>query len=417
MSAPIHAALTIPGSKSVTNRALILAALADGPSRLRRPLRSRDSLLMAGGLRALGVEIVDEGEDWIVHPGPLRGAASVDVGNAGTVMRFLPPVAALAAGEVSFDGDARSHERPIGPVITALRDLGAIIEDDGQGSLPMVVVGEGRLRGGEVTIDASASSQFVSALLLVGARTDHGILIRHVGATLPSQPHIDMTIAMLAAVGVEVDTSEVNAWKVPRSTIAAFDDVIEPDLSNAAPFLAAGIVTGGSVSIKDWPRHTTQAGDALRAILAEMGATVEWDGSDLRVSAGSELRGIDRDLHEVGELTPVIAALCALANSPSHLRGIAHLKLHETDRLAALANELNALGGDVTATADGLIVKPRPLHGGLWHSYDDHRIATAGAVLGLVVDGVQVENIETTGKTIPDFPGMWRHLTSTGRTA
>jgi 3-phosphoshikimate 1-carboxyvinyltransferase len=407
---PIHAALSIPGSKSATNRALILAALADGPSRLQQPLRSRDSLLMAAGLRALGVEIEDDGRDWVVTPNTLRGPASVDVGNAGTVMRFLPPVAALALGEVSFDGDPRSHERPLGPVITALRQLGAVIEDDHRGALPLVVVGSGHLRGGAVTIDASASSQFVSALLLVGARSDHGVIVRHVGGALPSQPHIDMTVAMLADVGVEVDTSEADVWKVPHASIAARDGVIEPDLSNAAPFLAAAMVTGGSVTVRDWPRSTTQAGDALRSLLAEMGAHVDLSDEGLTVSAGDSLLGLDRDLHDVGELTPVIAALCALASTPSHLRGIGHLKLHETDRLVALAHEINAVGGDATATDDGLIIRPRPLHGGLWHSYDDHRIATAGAVIGLAVDDILVENIATTGKTIPDFPGMWQAL-------
>lgn len=411
---PVRAVLSLPGSKSATNRALILAALAVSPSRLRAPLRSRDSLLMVEGLRGLGVEIRDEicdgGSDWIVSPAPLRGPAHVDVGNAGTVMRFLPPVAALASGEVAFDGDPRSHERPLGPVITALRDLGAVIEDDGRGALPLTVIGQGGLRGGEVAIDASASSQFVSALLLVGARTEHGLIVRHVGATLPSQPHIDMTVAMLADVGVDVDTHDTHIWRVPRASIAGRDAVIEPDLSNAAPFLAAALLTGGQVTIRDWPRSTTQAGDALRELLAEMGARVEWVDEGVCFSAGAGLQGIDRDLHDVGELTPVLAALCALADSPSHLRGIGHLTLHETDRLAALAAEINGLGGDVTATTDGLVIRPRPLHAGIFHSYDDHRIATAGAVLGLVVKDVQVENIATTSKTIPDFPGLWSQL-------
>jgi 3-phosphoshikimate 1-carboxyvinyltransferase len=275
-----------------------------------------------------------------------------------------------------------------------------------------MVRGTGGLRGGEVAIDASASSQFVSALLLVGARTDHGVIVRHVGATLPSQPHIDMTVAMLADVGVQVDTNTTHVWRVQRTTIAARDGVIEPDLSNAAPFLAAAMVTGGSVTIRDWPKSPPQAGDQLRIILAEMGATVEWSSEGLTLSADSGIQGIERNLHDVGELTPVIAALCALADSPSHLFGIGHLKLHETDRLVALAAEINRLGGDVTATDDGLQIRPRPLHGGVFHSYDDHRIATAGTVIGLLVDGVEVENIATTGKTIPDFPGMWRSLVS-----
>jgi 3-phosphoshikimate 1-carboxyvinyltransferase len=407
---PVHAVISIPGSKSVTNRALVLAALAAEPSRLIKPLRSRDTLLMLSGLRAMGTSIDDEGENWLVTPRPLRGPASIDVGNAGTVMRFLPPVAALADGDISFDGDPRSHERPLCPVVEALRGLGATVDDDSRLALPLVVRGRGSLRGGEVSIDATSSSQFVSALLLVGAASEHGILLRHVGGSLPSQPHIDMTIAMLRDVGVEVDTTEVNRWQVLPTTIKGRDLVIEPDLSNAAPFLAAALATGGSVTVNDWPRTTTQPGDHLRAILEQMGAEVSWTGGGLTVTGTGTIRGVDLDLHAVGELTPVIAALCTLAQSRSQLRGIAHLKLHETDRLVALESEINRMGGNATATEDGLIIEPRPLHGSEFRTYDDHRLATAAAVLGLVVPDVRIENVGTTSKTLPDFPGMWQEL-------
>lgn len=364
---------------------------------------------MADGLRSLGIDIDELADEWILTPSPLKGPARIDVGNAGTVMRFLPAVAALAVGEVFFDGDPRSYERPVKPVIDALRSLGAEIDDEGRGSLPLKVIGSGQLDGGVVEIDASSSSQFISALLLIGAATTHGITIKHVGPSLPSMPHIEMTIDMLAEAGVEVETPSTHTWHVAPQQIQTQAIHVEPDLSNAAPFMAAAMVCGGEVIIKDWPRETTQAGDHLREIFSAMGAEISFVNDGLLIKGGS-LHGITRDLHEVGELTPVIAALCALADSPSELTGIAHLRLHETDRLEALACEINGLGGRVTATNDGLIIEPTPLHAGTFHTYDDHRLATAGAVLGLAVDGVFVENIETTRKTIPDFVGLWSQL-------
>ena len=403
----IDAVLKIPGSKSVTNRALILAALADGTSNLIGPLQSRDTWLMAAGLRSIGVEIEDVGSDWKITRGKLRGPATIDVGNAGTVMRFLPPVAALATGAIRFDGDPRSHERPIGPVISGLRTIGATVNDDGRNAIPLTVEGHGSLRGGEVSIDASASSQFVSAMLLVAPATHDGITVRHIGASLPSTPHINMTVQMLRKFGAIVDDSEVHVWRVESGPLLPQRMVIEPDLSNAAPFLGAALVTGGSVTIRDWPTSTAQPGDELRNLLAMMGADVEFVPEGLRVSAGETLVGIDFDLHEVGELTPVIAAICALASTKSLLRGIGHLRLHETDRLTALATEINRLGGKVIEGPDSLEIHPQRLHGGLFHTYDDHRIATAGALIGLIVPGVEIENIETTQKTIPDFVGLW----------
>ncbi|MDX3077696.1 3-phosphoshikimate 1-carboxyvinyltransferase [Streptomyces sp. NPDC088354] len=421
-SAPVDATVTVPGSKSVTNRALVLAALASEPGWLRRPLRSRDTVLMAEALRSMGVQI-DEvvnpygGEAWRVIPAGLHGPATVDVGNAGTVMRFLPPVAALADGPVRFDGDPRSYERPLHGVIDALRALGARIDDEGRGALPLTVQGGGALDGGAVSIDASASSQFVSALLLSGPRYNQGVEVRHTGPTLPSLPHIRMTVEMLRHAGAKVDTpengGEPNVWRVDPSALLGVDLTIEPDLSNAQPFLAAALVTGGRVVIPDWPARTTQPGDALRELFTRMGGSCELTDAGLVMTGSGRVHGIDADLSEVGELTPGIAAVAALADSESVLRGVGHLRLHETDRLAALTKEINGLGGDVTETEDGLRIRPRPLRGGVFHTYDDHRLATAGAVLGLAVDGVQVENVATTGKTLPDFPDMWTAMLGT----
>ena len=402
--------MTLPGSKSLTNRALVLAAIADGPSVIHRALRSRDTTLMAAALTSLGSTVDTSGEDWKVTPGAFTGDAAVDCGLAGTVMRFVPPVAGLSRGAVSFDGDPHMRSRPIDEVLGALRTLGVTVEDDGRGSLPFTVRGSGAVTGGTVVVDASASSQFISALLLAGARYDHGVDVRHDGKPVPSLPHIDMTVAMLRRHGVEVDDHEANRWAVAPGPVRAVDHVIEPDLSNAAPFLALAAVSRGSVVVRDWPRSTTQAGDAMRAILTLMGCEVEYVDAGLRVRGTGRLSGIDVDLHDVGELAPAVAALCALADSPSHLRGIAHIRGHETDRLAALATELGGLGADVTEHADGLSLRPAPLHGGVFHTYADHRMAHAGVIVGAAVDGVLVENIETTGKTFPDFAGFWSRL-------
>ena len=411
-SKPVHATISIPGSKSVTNRALILSALASSPSTLRRPLRSRDTELMAQGLRSLGIGIdetieANGDENWLITPGPLFGPTSIDVGNAGTVMRFLPPLAALANGLVNFDGDPRSHERPLGPVISALEALGVSIDHKNRFALPLTINGSGSLKGGVIEIDASASSQFVSALLLVGPAMRDGITVKHIGDTLPSQPHIDMTVAMLRQFGATVDDSMRSQWRVEHGTLVGQDFVIEPDLSNAAPFMSIALVSGGDVTIRDWPRTTTQPGDALRDIFSRMGGKVEFTNEGLKISGTGEIHGIDIDLHDVGELTPSIAALAALADSPSSLRGIGHLRLHETDRLAALTREINGLGGKVREEASSLHFEPSELRSGTFHTYEDHRLATAGAVIGLVIDGINVENIETTRKTLPDFPGLW----------
>jgi len=408
-NSPVSATLTIPGSKSVTNRALILAALCDSPSILRRPLHSRDSALMIAGLKAIGVGIeTDENGDLTITPGELYGPAGVDVGNAGTVMRFLPPVAAMAKGIIHFDGDARSHERPLGPVIKALESLGVSIEHGSRYSLPMTINASGRLKGGTVEVDATLSSQFISALLLVAPATLEGITVKHIGTSLPSLPHIEMTIAMLREKGVEVIVGE-NEWIVKPAVMHGSDQVIEPDLSNAAPFMGAAMISGGTVVIRDWPHSTTQPGDELRSIFTQMGARVEFRGSDLAIT-GDQIHGIDIDLHDVGELTPSIAALCVFADSPSYLRGIAHLRTHETDRLTALATEINNLGGEVIEEPSALRIIPKPLHAGVFHTYDDHRLATAGAMIGLRIPRIEVENIETTRKTLPDFPGAWAEL-------
>ena len=404
---PVEAMVALPGSKSLTNRALVLGALADGPSVVRRPLESRDTSLMVAALRALGTAIETGGDSWTITPGPFDRDATVDCGLAGTVMRFVPPAAGLSSGTVAFDGDPHMRLRPVGEVLGALRALGVDVEGD---ALPFRVRGSGSVPGGTVVLDASASSQFISALLLSGARFDRGVDVRHDGKPVPSLPHVEMTVAMLRDHHVEVDDSDAHRWAVAPGPIRAVDRTIEPDLSNAAPFVALAAVTGGRVTVRDWPARTTQAGDALREILARTGCTLELGDDGLTVTGPSRLAGIDVDLHDHGELTPAVAALCALAGSPSHLRGIGHIRGHETDRLAALATELGGLGADVTEHADGLSFRPARLHGGTFHTYADHRMAHCAAIVGAAVDGVEIEDVGTTAKTFPGFADVWAGL-------
>lgn len=404
----VHATVAVPGSKSITNRALLLAALSSGGGTLTGALRSRDTDLMTTALRALGVPVTADGSGVRIAPHDgLLGPASIDCGLAGTVMRFVPPAAALADGEIHFDGDPRARERPMGTVLDALRALGASVAGD---TLPFTLHGKGSLAGGMVTIDASASSQFVSGLLLAGARYELGLTVHHDGKPVPSLPHIEMTVQMLREAGVVVDDSEADTWRVEPGPVAAREWRIEPDLSNATPFLAAAAVTGGSVTVPGWPTRTTQPGDTIGDILLRMGCAVDRTPAGLTATGPAELSGVDVDLHDVGELTPTVAALAALAAGPSVLRGIAHLRGHETDRLAALVAEVNGLGGDAREIEDGLEIRPAALHAGTWHAYADHRMATAGAIIGLVVHGVEVDDIATTAKTLPDFPARWQAM-------
>lgn len=417
-AAGLRATVSIPGSKSVTNRALILAALSTSPSKLHRPLHSRDTQLMVAALRALGISIVERDDDWEITPAPMFGPASVDVGNAGTVMRFMLPVAALATGLIHFDGDPRSHERPIGPLVSALEDLGISIEHGNRYSLPLTINGSGQINGGVVEVDASKSSQFLSALLLAGANMKNGLKVINRGERIPSQPHIDMTLEMLRRFGAQIEVGN-DWWQVHHSALVGQVLTIEPDLSNAAPFMAAPLICGGEVIIQDWPKETTQPGDRLREIFSAMGGSIDFVDTGLKITGTGKIAGIEIDLSDEGELTPTIAALAALADSPSILRGIGHLRLHETDRLAALAREINSLGGKVIETEDSLSIEPTVLRVSsedpLFRTYDDHRMATAGALIGLAVPGLVIENIETTRKTLPDFPALWQSVLSTSK--
>ena len=429
---PVSARIRLPASKSITNRALVLAALSDGPARITNPLRARDTLLAVGGLRAMGTEITDvggqdpaSGTDWRVSGGqPAAGSrVSVDVGNAGTVLRFLPAVAALTSAEVHFDGDARARQRPVGPILAALAQLGAHIDDGGRGAAPFTVLGRGAIRGGAVALDASGSSQLVSGLLLAAPRFDEGIEVRHEGPPVPSAPHIAMTVRMLGAAGADVEEihsgpgesgGRPDAWRVRPGRLSLGTVAVEPDLSNAGPFLAAALVTGGTFSVPGWPRDSLQAAGQILDVLTRMGARCDIGPDGLTISGTGAIRGITTDLRDVAELAPVLTVVAALAETSSVFTGLAHTRGHETDRLAALAKEINALGGDITERPDGLRIRPRPLRAqaadGPFGSYDDHRMVMAAAVLGLAVPGLRVVNAQTAAKTFPGFTDVWAEM-------
>jgi 3-phosphoshikimate 1-carboxyvinyltransferase len=399
----------------MTVRALVLSALSVGPSTVHAPLRARDTVLMAAGLRALGCKVSTmDDQRWDVRPRPLKGPAQVDCGLAGTVMRFLPPVAVVANGEVTFDGDPYARKRPLGPLIKALRDLGARIDASATDGLPLTVHGTGRLRGGEVVIDASASSQFVSALLLAGADFDEGVTVRHVGPPVPNAPHLRMTVRMLRSAGAAVDDGIKDVWRVAPGRLTGRAWQIEPDLSSAAPFFAAALVTGGKVTLQGWPRTSVQPVEKVREIFSRLGGHVALNEDGLTVTGSGKIQAIDASLADVTELTPVVAALATLAEGPSHLRGVGNIRHHETNRLAALGAQLSALGADVSETPEGLAITPKPLTGTVFETYDDHRMAHAAAVIGLRVPDVQLSDVSCTAKTLPAFPRLWAELVSSG---
>ena len=408
---PVTATVRLPGSKSMTARALVLSALADGPSEIRRPLRARDTTLMAAGLRALGAAVdASDDEVWRVEPGPLRGPARVDVGLAGTIMRFAPPVAALADGTVTFDGDPHARNRPLRPIVEALRALGVVIDASPTGGLPLVVRGTGMVAGGEAVIDASGSSQFVSGLLLSAPRFTKGLVLRHEGPPVPSAPHLRMTTHMLRAAGATVDESRPDVWAVEPGGLGGRVWQIEPDLSGAAPFFAAALVTGGTVTLAGWPRQSWQPAGRLTELLTALGAEVSQDDTGLTVRGTGAVHGIEADLSEVSELTPVVAALAALADGPSALRGVAHIRGHETDRITALATELGKAGAGVVEHPDGLEITPGPVRAAELETYADHRMAHFAAVLGLAVEGITLTDVACTSKTLPEFPELWAEL-------
>lgn len=428
---PIAATVALPGSKSLTNRHLILAALSQAPSRLTGVLVSRDTDLMVQALTALGATFrrVDNNPTILyvtpIQPENTTGKITIDSGLAGTVMRFIPGVAARTNATVVVDGDEQSYARPMGPVVDGLVQAGAHITADGQDPvtrLPLTVHGNGAVDGGSVTIDSGGSSQFISALLLVAATFNHGLDIRHTGEHTPSPEHIAMTATVLAAAGVTVQTPEPNRWRVLPGPITAPDTAVEPDLSNAGPYLAAAVVTGGSVTVPYWPIETTQIGARWRDILPKFGATVTFEPvpgtnygnltvTGVRDTHGNPVITGAGEISDLAELTPTTAAIAMLADGPTRLTKIGHLRGHETDRLVALHAEAKKLGVSIEEGIDYLAFSGGyRLTGATLESYADHRMATYGAIIGLAVPNTVVTDIATTAKTMPDFPTAWTKL-------
>ncbi|MDU0967619.1 MAG: 3-phosphoshikimate 1-carboxyvinyltransferase [Actinomycetaceae bacterium] len=423
---PLDAVVSIPGSKSETSRALALALLADAPTVIRGALNSRDSQLMVDALRQFGAQVSWEGDTCTVTP-PAQLIAPTDTvqcGLAGTVMRFMAPVATLVSGDVRFDGDPAARKRPMAGLLDALSSLGAQITYEGQaGFLPFVVHGQGGLEGGRVEIDSSESSQFLSALILVAPRCERGLEIHSVGS-LPSIPHVRMTWDAVQSRGVACRVAEMTvmkgaeepcAWVIEPGPITGETVTIDPDLTNAGPFLAAPLLAGGQVRMTNWPSHTSQPGDHWRGLLTAMGGRVNCDDEGGIISQYmGPISPVSLHMYALGELVPTVAALAAFAVSPSTLSGIAHLRGHETDRLAALEDSLTRIGVGAKVTRGALTVSPAPAHGAQLDSFGDHRMAMFGAIVGLVTPGVTVVGMDAVDKTFPTFPTLWEQMVATG---
>lgn len=408
----LNGEVRLPGSKSLTNRHLVLAALAQEPTLIKGMLRSRDSDLMVAALQNLGAKCHFEDETTLtISPATWQLQKSeIDCGLAGTVMRFVPPLATLVEGTVTFDGDPQARRRPMAPLLDALTQLGVDVTYLGeQGFLPFTVQGQGALPGGQVELKAGASSQFISALLLVAPRAKAPLTVQ-VNGSYPSSSHVDMTVECLQSRGAQVKSLAAGTWQVIPGPISGGAVEIEPDLSNAGPFILAPLLAGGQMLIKNWPAQTTQVGDKWRELVTLLGGNAIHVEGDLLVSGSGQVSGVEVDLSDGGELVPALAAAAALASTPSAISGIGHLRGHETDRLSALVNEINKLGGNAVASEDSLYIDPAPLHGGIVSSYADHRMATFGALLGLKVPGIQVDDISCTSKTMDDFPGLWNQM-------
>lgn len=429
---PLNATVVVPGSKSLSNRYLILAALGSAPVRLVGLLRSRDTELMMDALRALGVRCeIDAATDTTVTVVPpandrFRGNTKVFCGLAGTVMRFVPGLAMFADGPVDFDGDEQAYARPMKPVLDGLQQLGATIQYHGEeGRLPFTITPPtvdpaARATPSVVSIDSSGSSQFISGLLLVGSRVPGGLELHHTGEKTPSLPHIRMTVADLRGSGVSVQADEeARVWTVRPGAVQLPNAVtVEPDLSNAAPFLGAALIAGGTVRVPHWPENTTQPGGLLPGYLERMGAKVSFPSENgiryCEVRGDGHIKGLgDFDLTAAGEIAPSLAAVLVFADEPTRMLGIGHLRGHETNRLEALVNEIKRIGGEARELSDGLEIVPvssENLKPSEMETYADHRMATFAAMLGLRIKGIQVHNVATTAKTLPDFVNMWNGM-------
>jgi 3-phosphoshikimate 1-carboxyvinyltransferase len=417
LAGPLHAEVRVPGSKSMTNRALVLAALAEGETVVENALASDDTSRMLDALRALGFDVsFDEAAATMSVLG--RGGAvpteraNLDVGASGTCARFLAALCALGHGGYALDGTMRMRQRPIEPLLGALRQLGAEAESLlGTGCLPVRVGGP--LKGGPASIDAGISSQFISALLMVAPCTDEGLELRLEG-TIVSRPYIEMTLQQMARCDVGASWRDDGTLGVAgRQTYRAGRQVMESDASNASYFFAAAAVTGGWVRVPMLPADSIQGDLALLEVLADMGCRVvrHADAVEVHGPPGGHLRAVSVDANAFPDMAQTIAALAPFADGPVEVRNVASMRVKETDRIAAVATELRRLGQDVMETADSFHVTPRPVHAGTVETYDDHRMAMAFSVVGLRAADVRIADPGCVAKT---FPGYWQALAGAG---
>lgn len=411
LAGPLDATVSLPGSKSLTNRALVCAALADGTSVLAGALRADDTEAMLDGLAALGVVVTP---DWAADTVSVVGCAGrppgdvalVDARLSGTTSRFLLPVAALGTGLRRVDGANRLRDRPMGPAMDALRALGAELHEVGApGHLPVEVVG-GTLAGGEVAISGDVSSQFLSGLLLAGPAMRTGLTVR-VTTELVSRPYVDMTVAVMTAFGAEVERPDDRTWVVAPQAYRATSYVVEPDASAASYAFAAAAIVGGRVTVEGLGTESLQGDLTFVDLLEQMGARVQRSTDRTVVEGTGTLRGIEADLSQVSDTAQTLAVVAAFARGATRITGIGFIRGKETDRIAAVVAELRRAGVDAVEEADGLVVHPGPIRPATIETYDDHRMAMAFALLGLRAPGIRIADPGCVAKT---FPGYWTML-------
>jgi len=399
---PPDATVRVPGSKSITNRALLAAAMAEGTSTLTGALVADDTEAMVDAARALGATV--DGDDSTLTVTGTAGAppgheASVFARQAGTVARFVPAVAAASGGAARIDGSAQLRSRPMAPLLDALRRLGAVVEEHGApGHLPVVV--KGPLTGRSTTLPGDASSQFLSGLLLAGPLLSEGLDV-HLTTDLVSRPYAAMTAAVMRAFGATADVGD-RTFRVAGGGYRSAVYAVEPDASAASYFFAAAAITGGRVRVDGLGRASIQGDIAFTDVLARMGAsvTVLDDATEVK---GGELRGVDIDLGQLSDTAPTLAVVAALATSPTRVRGIGFIRTKESDRIGAVVQELRKCGADATEEPDGFVVRPGELHPAVIDPHDDHRLAMAFALLGLRVPGIEIANPECVAKTFPTY--------------
>jgi len=421
-SGPVTGTVRPPGSKSITNRALVCASLARGESLLEGALDSDDTRVMVGGLAALGIPVAadwDRGELRMSGAGGTipATAATIDCAASGTTMRFLAAVCALGHGTYRLDGTARMRQRPIGDLLAPLRDLGIDAVAESPGECPPVVIRSSGLAGGTVSVRGGTSSQFASGLALAAPCTPQGMQIDFTGR-LVSVPYLEMTRRVMERFGARCDPLPDGGWHVPPTGYTGCRYAIEPDASAASYFFAAAAITGGTVTVPGLSRRSLQGDVAFCDALERMGCTVTWHpehghGDECGITvAGRASRGIDIDMNAISDTVPTLAAVAVFAEGPTIIRNVAHIRDKETDRIGDLVRELRRAGVDAREMPDGLVITPGShvaVHGASIATYDDHRMAMSMALVGLGVPGIQIQDPGCVGKTFPRYwETLWR---------